>query len=122
MNETPKRALSGAVYVIVLLGCISHSKESLALLFGFFLLIAVYEFCKITQINYYISIPFSGIAYFFLWDKSNDILLKTIIVAVAILISIKLLFYLFSIQKTTFKIASRYLCLKCIFYSVYYRK
>ena len=111
MNETPKRALSGAVYVIVLLGCISHSKESLALLFGFFLLIAVYEFCKITQINYYISIPFSGIAYFFLWDKSNDILLKTIIVAVSILISIKLLFYLFSIQKTTFKIASRYILL-----------
>ena len=111
MNETPKRALSGAVYVIVLLGCIYHSKESLALLFGFFLLIAVYEFCKITQINYYISIPFSGIAYFFLWDKSNDILLKTIIVAVSILISIKLLFYLFSIQKTTFKIASRYILL-----------
>ena len=34
MNETLKRALSGAVYVVLLLGCISYSREGLAILFG----------------------------------------------------------------------------------------
>lgn len=111
MNETLKRALSGAVYVVLLLGCISYSKESLAILFGIFLLIGVYEYCKMTQLNYYLSIPLAGIAYFFLWDKSTDLQLKTIIVLGAILISIKLLFYLFSLQKTKFSSSTRYLLL-----------
>ena len=51
MNETLKRAISGAVYIVLLLGCISYSKESLAVLFGVFLLIGVYEFCKIAALN-----------------------------------------------------------------------
>ena len=73
MNETLKRALSGAVYIILLLGCISYSKESLAILFGIFMLIAVYEFCKITQLNYYFSIPIAAVSYYFLWNKSQEI-------------------------------------------------
>ena len=39
MNETLKRALSGAVYVVLLIGCISYSREGLAVLFGAFLVI-----------------------------------------------------------------------------------
>ena len=111
MNETLKRALSGAVYIVLLLGCISYSKESLALLFGIFMLIGVYEFCKITTLNFYISIPIAAGAYYLLWNKSQDINLKTILVGFAAIISIKLLFYLFSLQKTTFKIGTRYLLL-----------
>ena len=111
MNETLKRALSGAVYIVLLLGCISYSKESLAILFGIFMLIGVYEFCKIAQLNYYFSIPIAAGSYYFLWNKSQDINLKTILVGFAAIISIKLLFYLFSLQKTTFKIGTRYLLL-----------
>jgi phosphatidate cytidylyltransferase len=111
MNETLKRALSGAVYVLLLLGCISYSKESLAILFGIFMLIGVYEFCKITTLNYYFSISFAAGSYYFLWNKSQDINLKTLLVGFAAIISIKLLFYLFSLQKTTFKIGTRYLLL-----------
>jgi phosphatidate cytidylyltransferase len=59
MGETLKRAISGAVYVLLLISCIHFSKEtsgiSLAILFGIFLTIAVYEFCKIVSINIYIS-------------------------------------------------------------------
>ena len=111
MNETLKRALSGAVYIVLLLGCISYSQESLAILFGIFMLIAVYEFCKIAQLNYYFSIPIAAGSYYFLWNKSEEINIKTILVSIAIIISIKLLFYLFSLQKTTFKIVTRYLLL-----------
>ena len=71
MNETLKRALSGAVYIALLLGCISYSKESLAILFGIFMLIGVYEFCKITQLNYYFSIPFAAVSYCYYGTKTK---------------------------------------------------
>lgn len=111
MNETLKRALSGAVYIILLLGCISYSQESLAILFGVFLLIGVYEFCKIAALNLYICLPIAAVSYYFFWNKSQDIILKTSIVSLSILISIKLLLYLFNTQKTNFKITTRYLLL-----------
>ncbi len=111
MNETLKRALSGAVYIILLLGCISYSQESLAILFGVFLLIAVYEFCKMTTLNLLVSLILAAISYYFLWNKSQNITIKTVIVSLSILISTKLLVYLFNTQKTIFKIGTRYLLL-----------
>jgi phosphatidate cytidylyltransferase len=51
MNETLKRSLSGAVYVILLLTSILYSTESFFILFGVFLIIALYEFCHLVQIN-----------------------------------------------------------------------
>jgi phosphatidate cytidylyltransferase len=48
MGETLKRAISGAVYIILLLASILYSNkehyESFFLIFGLFLLITVYEF------------------------------------------------------------------------------
>ena len=111
MNETLKRALSGAVYVILLLGCISYSREGLAILFGFFLIIGVYEFCKMCGLNYFISIPLAGGAYFYLWNKNSDLNLNTALTAIAIIISIKLLLYLFNHNKTHFKTYTRYFLL-----------
>ncbi|CAM3883695.1 phosphatidate cytidylyltransferase [Flavobacterium cucumis] len=111
MNETLKRALSGAVYIILLLGCIDHSQESLAILFSVFMIIGVYEFCKMTSLNIFFCIPLAAISYYFLWNAHQDILLKTIIVALSIVISIKLLLYLFNSKKTNFKTATRYLLL-----------
>ena len=40
MNETLKRSLSGAVYIILLLASILYSTESFFILFGVFLVIA----------------------------------------------------------------------------------
>ncbi|WP_288984714.1 phosphatidate cytidylyltransferase [uncultured Flavobacterium sp.] len=111
MNETLKRAISGAVYIALLLGCISYSKESLAILFGVFLLIGVYEFCKIASLNLYFSLPVAALSYYFLWDKNQDIISKTILVSLSTIISIKLLLYLFNSQKTNFNITTRYLLL-----------
>lgn len=111
MNETLKRALSGAVYVILLLGCISYSREGLAILFGAFLIIGVYEFCKMCGLNYFISIPLAGGAYFYLWNKNSDLNINTALTAIAIIISIKLLLYLFNHNKTHFKTYTRYFLL-----------
>lgn len=74
MNETLKRAISGAVYIILLLTCILYSRESLALLFGIFLGIAVYEFSKILHLNFWVCLIVSIASYYYLWDKENCLL------------------------------------------------
>ncbi|RVT76667.1 phosphatidate cytidylyltransferase [Flavobacterium sufflavum] len=51
MNETLKRSISGAVYIILLLASILFSTESFFILFGVFLVIAIYEFCNLTQVS-----------------------------------------------------------------------
>ncbi len=78
MNETLKRALSGAVYVILLLGCIRYSQESFFILFGIFLLIGVYEFCKLVQLQKFTTISIANCSLFciiFLWiQQTYDLL------------------------------------------------
>jgi phosphatidate cytidylyltransferase len=51
MNETLKRSISGAVYVVLLITSITCSAKSFFILFGIFLLIAVFEFCELVHIN-----------------------------------------------------------------------
>jgi len=63
MNETLKRAISGAVYIILLLASILYSTESFFILFGAFLLISVYEFCNLVQINKVFPILFGTVLY-----------------------------------------------------------
>lgn len=63
MNETLKRAISGAVYIILLLSSILYSTESFFILFGIFLIIAIYEFCNLIQINKTPSILFGILLY-----------------------------------------------------------
>ena len=111
MNETLKRALSGAVYVVLLLGCISYSREGLAILFGAFLIIGVYEFCKMCGLNFYVSIPVAAASYYFFWNKNSDLNLNTALTAIAAIISVKLLLYLFNTKKTNFQLYTRYFLL-----------
>ncbi len=63
MNETLKRAISGAVYIILLIFCILYSTESFFILFGAFLLIATFEFCNLVQIHKVIPILFASVFY-----------------------------------------------------------
>lgn len=63
MNETLKRAISGAIYIVLLLGCILYSTESFFILFGIFLLIAVFEFCNLIQINKIFPLLFASFFY-----------------------------------------------------------
>ncbi|MEC4005678.1 phosphatidate cytidylyltransferase [Flavobacterium sp. SUN052] len=51
MNETLKRAISGVVYITLLLASILYSTESFFILFGLFLLISIYEFCSLVQVR-----------------------------------------------------------------------
>lgn len=51
MNESIVRALSGIVYIALLLGATLYSPGSFMVLFGVFMMIAIGEFCRLTGIK-----------------------------------------------------------------------
>ena len=63
MNETLKRGISGVVYIILLLTSIVYSTETFFLLFGVFLLIAIYEYCNLVQIYKIFPLSFGFLLY-----------------------------------------------------------
>lgn len=133
MNETLKRAISGAIYILLLLASILFSTESFYLLFGVFLLISVYEFCDLIQINKFFPIFLASVLYaiitlissykketeYFLnknfrFNNSINInitSLNSILLAITLIVSIKCIIFLFydSIQKIS--TSSKYLYL-----------
>ena len=70
MNETLKRSISGAVYVILLLASILFSTESFYILFGLFLLIAVVEFCELILLNKITSLVLAIGIYLFFYEAN----------------------------------------------------
>jgi phosphatidate cytidylyltransferase len=133
MNETLKRTISGAVYIALLLTSILFSTESFIILFGIFLIITIYEFCNLANLNKVFSILFGVLLYSatllvshynkqttqFLNKTFNTELnlntniqeLDLILLAVTIVISIKCILFLFydSVQKVS--TSSKYLYL-----------
>ena len=63
MNETLKRAISGAVYIVLLLVSIIYSTETFFILFGIFLIITIYEFCNLVQVHKVFPIIFGTTLY-----------------------------------------------------------
>jgi phosphatidate cytidylyltransferase len=133
MNETLKRALSGAVYILLLLASILYSTESFFILFGIFLIITVYEFCNLVQIHKVFPIIFGSVFYTSVTlvsnyrEKTTKVLneifqtnleisistkqLDVILLVIALVVSIKCILFLFydNIQKIS--TSSKYLYL-----------
>ena len=63
MNETLKRAISGVIYITLLISSILYSNESFFILFGIFLLIAVYEFCALVHLKKILPMLFAFLFY-----------------------------------------------------------
>lgn len=77
MNEVVKRTLSGIIYIALLIGAILFSNNTFLILFGFFLLVAVYEFCKLYKINFASGFALSAVfcfSFFFLNNRPLNIL------------------------------------------------
>ncbi|MFV5691898.1 phosphatidate cytidylyltransferase [Flavobacterium sp. LT1R49] len=133
MNETLKRGISGAIYIILLLASILYSTESFFILFGIFLIITVYEFCNLIQIHKLFPILFGTVLYTIVTlvthynkittDTINQIFntdleisiniqqLDVVLLVVALVVSIKCILFLFydNIQKIS--TSSKYLYL-----------
>ena len=114
MNETLKRALSGIVYIVLLLASISYSQQSFFLLFGIFLVIATYEFCSLVNINkifpILLAILLYGIVSYIVLSKislSRNFDLS--ILAAALLVSTKCLLLLFDFKKHNLDQVSKYI-------------
>jgi phosphatidate cytidylyltransferase len=133
MNETLKRALSGVVYVLLLLAAILYSTESFFILFGLFLIITVYEFCDLVQIHKAFPIVFGTLFYTTVtlvsnyrqetikvlnenFNSSFEISINTnqldiVLLVIALVVSVKCIIFLFydNIQKIS--TSSKYLYL-----------
>ena len=133
MNETLKRGISGAIYILLLLASILYSTESFFILFGVFLIIAVYEFCNLVQIHKLFPILFGTTLYTTVTlvshynqittDTINKIFntdleisinvkqLDIVLLVIALVVSIKCILFLFydNIQKIS--TSSKYLYL-----------
>jgi phosphatidate cytidylyltransferase len=107
MNETLKRFLSGVVYVALLLVATSYSVDSFHILFGIFMLIAVYEFCQLAKLNKVLPLLFGAFTFYlatqFKTTRINDVML----LAATLFISVKCLFLLFG-SKERFDTISKY--------------
>lgn len=64
MNETLTRFLSGLVYVTLLIVATAYSVQSFYVLFGIFLIITLFEFCRILKVNFYLPIVIACVSYF----------------------------------------------------------
>lgn len=121
MNETLKRSISGAFYVILLLASILFSIESFYILFGLFLLIAVSEFCDLVQLHKITSILLALGFYLFFYEAnlkpyhifSNNVTHYSTLVALAItlIVSIKGVLFLFDHKEVKPTIFSKYMYL-----------
>jgi phosphatidate cytidylyltransferase len=95
MTTTVTRALSGAVYVLLLVGATLYSQHSFLLLFGLLLLFSVVEFCKLVSIKPIIPLVIATVAYV-LCNLNNTIKTNEILLLIAaLLVSIRSLLFLF---------------------------
>ena len=133
MNETLKRSISGAVYVTLLITAILFSTESFFILFGLFLLIAVYEFCNLIQIRKVFPLLFATLFYTiitlvcfyknetqtFISDVLNKRIdltvdnnqLYLVLLVITLVVSVKCILFLFYDKIQKISNSSKYLCL-----------
>ena len=134
MGETLKRAISGAIYIIILLTSILYSTESFFVLFGLFLIITISEFCNLIQINKVSPILFGAVFYtsvtlishynlvvskiFNVIFHNNNISisvnvekLDTILLSITLIVSAKCILFLFNDKIQKISISSKYLYL-----------
>lgn len=111
MNESLKRLLSGTVYVALLLVAISYSVTSFQILFGVFLLIAIYEFCKLIHLKYVPPLFIGTLIYSLgVYYKMNQVS-NLFLLVFTLFVSIKCLHFLFFSNKTQIDTFSKYLYL-----------
>ena len=116
MNETLKRAISGAVYIVLLIFSITYSTESFFVLFGVFLLIAVFEFCELVHINKIFPVIIAVLMYGSVTylETQNQHLSKNFdytLLAVTLLISFQCIYFLFNEKQHKVDTISKYLFL-----------
>lgn len=111
MNETLKRSISGVIYISLLVAAIQYSTETFIILFGVFLLIAVFEFCELINLKILFPVLLATFLYslFYVIDfnRNYDLLL----LAATLFVSIQLILFLFSKKNNFIDLTSKYIYL-----------
>jgi phosphatidate cytidylyltransferase len=97
MKESIVRALSGIVYILVLVSATFFSEVTFVLLFTFFMLIAITEFCRL--INYKPVIPYIialALVALFIYAENYRVLLTNIFIVTSVIVNSILLYQLFN--------------------------
>ena len=111
MSTTLTRALSGAVYILLLIGATLYSPYSFLLIFGLLLLFSVIEFCKLIHLKPILPITFAIIGYI-LFNLNNSVKTNEILLLIAALLaSIRCIVFLFEKQNKQLDRNSKYVFL-----------
>lgn len=102
MKEILRRALTGAVYIILLLSAVFLSSDAFDFLFMTFGLACLYEYKRLVNLKgYHIFAAYLAIWWAFIYLVTDQLLIN-ILMIITIAIDIALLFYLFSKKEKLF--------------------
>ncbi|TBX70339.1 phosphatidate cytidylyltransferase [Flavobacterium silvisoli] len=111
MSTTLTRALSGAVYVLLLVGATLYSQYSFLLLFGLLLIFSTVEFCKLIHLKPIVPLVLATGA-FILFNLNNTVKTNEILLLIAaLLVSFRALLFLFEKQSKLLDRNSKYVFL-----------
>lgn len=115
MKETLTRLLSGIVYIALLIFATSFSFTTFLLLFGFFMIVCVIEYCALTKIPKTLPLVFASLFYlafiFVPLNEKYESAIDTLLVVATILINIRCINFLYNRKKTTVRPLLAYLFL-----------
>ena len=111
MRETLTRLLSGIVYILLLAAAIFYSPESFLLLFGIFLLIAVFEFTNLVQLPKAIPIAIAVAGYLLFAFFPSTLLTLYLLMVATLFVSARCILFLFSDAQPRFDSMSKYVYL-----------
>lgn len=109
MNETLTRFLSGLVYVTLLIVATAYSVQSFYVLFGIFLIITLFEFCRILKVNFYLPIVIACVFYFLAARYYKYKSLDLFILGFTIITSLSLTQLLFNTTKNELSKIAKYI-------------
>ena len=112
MNETLKRAISGSIYIILLLFCIYYSVFTYFTLFCFFLIVAIFEFSSLLKINKILPIVlaflmFFGYSYILMTNTAVSRTYEIVFLLITLYVSVRAIFFLFNDLKTELSIFNK---------------
>lgn len=104
MNEILKRSITGAIYIVLLLGAVFLSSDAFDFLFMIFGLACLYEYKRIVGLKgYSIFLAYLALWWIFIYlVKEHDKLPINTLMFVTISVDIAMLFYLFSKKERHF--------------------
>ncbi|MDO4727837.1 MAG: phosphatidate cytidylyltransferase [Bacteroidota bacterium] len=115
MSEMLKRALSGLVYILLLIGAVWYSELTCKFLLGFFLVFSILEYVRMQRLNPIVSF-FIGIIFFLCFGFFNNILTDEgllILAVFSVIVNLYLIRNLFVTNNTVIKneLLAYFLCL-----------